>query len=208
MDWIAHHFVHFFGVQAIVEDLHGLPPTRALEETRDQVHRALQEFEAEVRSLEKAKLQRGHLRAMELNSRYVIQDSFRLKFLRAEFFDTTKAVVRYCSNLNMLLHFYGDFALKRQLYMEDLGKTVLSYFRRGAIQVLPTRDRSGRRIMTVVGGFGEGYTPEIHAKLMLYLNGIVSDDIHTQKRGVALVIRPCKLLLSEDDKKDLRNSYL
>ena len=68
-------------------------------------------------------LKRGHIYGTTiLKSNYITSNEFRLKFLRCEFFDITKACIRYCKNLNFVYELFGDVALLRPLQMHDLSK--------------------------------------------------------------------------------------
>ena len=78
-----------------------------------------------------------------------------MQFLRAERFDTAKAAVRYCSCLNFLQTYFGDYALERELYLSDLNAEDMAMLKSGHIQLLPgQRDRFGRRIVAFVGEVG------------------------------------------------------
>ena len=87
---------------------------------------------------------------------YAIDDpAFRLRFLRAELFDVRKAVVRYCNYLNLVHELWGSVALDREVSLSDLDRSESALFRKGYFQLLPFRDRSGRRVVTLLGGMGE-----------------------------------------------------
>ena len=56
--------------------------------------------------------------------------------------------------LDMVSELFGDFALRRQIQMSDFSREEMQVFRVGHQQLLPYRDRSGRRIFALVGGVG------------------------------------------------------
>jgi hypothetical protein len=81
------------------------------------------------------------------NLSYIHGDDFRLRFLRCDLFDVPRAARRLVTYLDMLLELFGDYALRRPICLSDFSKEELRHMRKGMIQVLPYRDRSGRRIM-------------------------------------------------------------
>ena len=86
---------------------------------------------------------------------YAFDDpTFRLRFLRAELFNVRNAVVRYCNYLNFVHELWGSVALEREISLSDLDRQENILFRKGYYQLLPFRDRSGRRIITILGGMG------------------------------------------------------
>jgi hypothetical protein len=94
-------------------------------------------------------------RAQTLPGSYVNDVDFRLRFLRCEEFDAPRAAARMVGFLDLLLEYFGLDALTRPVKLSDLSKKELDILREGqTMQCLPFRDRSGRRILTVVGDFG------------------------------------------------------
>ena len=95
-------------------------------------------------------------RAVQLNSQYVLgNQKFWLAFLRAEVFDIQKAALRYTRHLDILLKYFGDFALMRPIYFDDLGPVDLAGTQRGWVQLLSRRDVTGRRIVKLGGSDSE-----------------------------------------------------
>lgn len=91
---------------------------------------------------------------------YAIDDpAFRLRFLRCELFNVHKAVVRYCYYLNFVHELWGSVALEREIKLSDFNRPESKLFRKGFFQVLPFRDRSGRRIVTILGGMDPEVNP-------------------------------------------------
>ena len=84
-----------------------------------------------------------------MNSQYVlgIHQKFWLAFLRAEVFDIEKAALRYTRHLDILFKYFGDFALMRPIYFDDLGPADLEGTQNGWVQLLSRRDVAGRRIL-------------------------------------------------------------
>ena len=149
---------------AVEEKIHGVMPEPE-EETPEMIHAILTEFETilintymtsppnnpEIAAYHLAVRQQFHYVTSPSNER------LRLRFVRAEQYDIEKAVERFLLYLNMSLEFYGPDALQRPLQVEDLtynpntGRReatsgALKYLKTGAVQVLPGRDRAGRRV--------------------------------------------------------------
>lgn len=139
---------------AIEEEIHGVS-CMAPEETPEFLDDALEKFDFELTRIDR-KL--GYDRAQVLLEEipkgqprsYIHARGYKLRFLRSELFDARKAAKRYVKYLDVIFELYGDIALKRPIRMTDLNREEMSFLRKGYNQVLPVRDRSGRRIMCVV----------------------------------------------------------
>jgi hypothetical protein len=83
---------------------------------------------------------------------YVNCIEFRLMYLRCEFFDVKKTAKRLVQALDFLLENFGSYALERKIKLSDFTKEELNGMRKGFIQLLPSRDRGGRRITVVFPG--------------------------------------------------------
>jgi hypothetical protein len=83
------------------------------------------------------------------NLSYIHGDDFKLRFLRCDLFDVKKAAKRLVTYLDLLVEIFGAYALKRPICLTDFSKEELRHMRKGLIQMLPYRDRSGRRIIIV-----------------------------------------------------------
>lgn len=81
---------------------------------------------------------------------YVNTTEFRLRFLRAELFQTKKAAERMVKYLALLYETFGLVALRRPIRFSDLTKVEQEFLRGGDYQLLPYRDRSGRRVACIV----------------------------------------------------------
>ena len=77
---------------------------------------------------------------------------FRLRFLRSKLFDAEAAARVLVNYLDVAVDLYGEYVLERPIRMSDFTDEELQIFRRGNLQMLPYRDRSGRRIIVAVGG--------------------------------------------------------
>ena len=87
------------------------------------------------------------------HSTYVNTLDFRLRFLRAELFDAKKAAKRLVNFLEMVMELYdgNEELLRRPIGLNDLkSKEEKDYLKLGNHQLLPFRDRSGRRVVAMV----------------------------------------------------------
>lgn len=149
--------------QDIEDEIHGFF-TKKPQETAEMIHESLLLMRQEVDRIPPINRQ-AYFRAMLMNRNtvdnvtpLVLTPEYGLKFLRAELFDARKAAVRYCKWLELLFEYYGDCGLMRQLYLSDLGTEELKFLKAGHIQLLPSRDRMGRRILAFVGSVGKGFS--------------------------------------------------
>lgn len=125
-----------------------------------------------------------------LGSRYIISNMFLLKFLRAAYYDFTNAALRYFRYLDLLYFFFGDVGLSRQISLTDLTKRELQYLKKGQMQLLSSRDKSGRRIYAFSGYDMPTYNIREKYRVNIYLVDVMSDDITTQKLGCVSVNAP------------------
>jgi len=121
---------------------------------------------------------------------YVNTEEFRLKFLRCEFFDIEAAATRLLNYLELLVELYGPYALTREIQLSDFTKQEIQILRAGYQQLWPFRDRSGRRILSIVGNLAMEFDPTLRAKAYFYFWMIASNDIESQQKGVVFLVWP------------------
>jgi hypothetical protein len=94
------------------------------------------------------KLRLFYEHARQINPDYVDSPSFWLQFLRAEYFDAPNAALRLCRFLAGKVEFFGLDALARPIALdEDFDVDDIAWLKTGIIQILPSRDRSGRAVL-------------------------------------------------------------
>jgi hypothetical protein len=135
----------------IQEEIHGVN-SMAVPETPSVVEAAQTDLKMEINSLPVADRAAYDRAVSLLNSQYIQSKDFCLKFLRAELFDTKKAAMRLTMHVGLLQEFFGDVGLLRPLRWDDLSKGEHDSIREGRLQVLPSRDRSGRLITVFLHG--------------------------------------------------------
>ena len=85
--------------------------------------------------------------AMNQNSGYVHDKTFRLKFLRAEHFDTKKAANRMAMYFQEKRQLFGLDKLTKEIELSDLNEYDLQSLHLGFLQILPRPDHANRKIL-------------------------------------------------------------
>jgi len=136
---------------AIEDEIHGVS-CMAIEETPHLLEHSLIDFESELHKINPKpaydRAQQLLLESYRESSRcYINEKNFRLRFLRCELFDVRKAAKRFIRYLDFIAEVYGEYALQRPICMDDFNREEMSFLKKGECQLLPYRDRSGRKII-------------------------------------------------------------
>ncbi len=123
---------------------------------------------------------------------YVNTKEFRLRFLRCELFDVSKAALRLVRFLDLVLDLFGDYALQRPIRLTDFSKYELKHIRKGRYQFLPYRDRggiAGRRVLCVFPDEEwELIPPYLRNKILIYHTWVAGNDIDVQREGLIFLV--------------------
>jgi hypothetical protein len=154
--------------EQITEEIHGVH-SMAIPESSDLISRSLacleqaiaskvqlaqQQHLSEHKSSSSQKIP-AFLEVQRLGAMFLYQPSFRLKFLRATLFDAALAADRLLGFLQLVRDLLGLEALiKLPLLLNQFAFDEHGLLREGAFQILPGRDRVGRRITAIVNDFG------------------------------------------------------
>jgi hypothetical protein len=132
--------------ERIHEEIHGVQ-SRAVEESPKFVLQKLDELDRALEYLpDKEKL--AYSEAIRFRSIYVTDDEkLRLPMLRAEVFDVKKAAIRLCRFMDFVKDLYGHEALMRPVTINDFNSEDVNLMKQGIFQMIPGRDRTGRRVM-------------------------------------------------------------
>ncbi len=183
--------LNFSDRNAISEEIHGVR-CLAPEETPELISQALVELQRQLDmmpykpSYDKAQAFARHPETAKTS--YVNTVDFRLKFLRCELFDASKAAIRLVKYLDLMVEMYGLFALQRKILLTDFSKHELQIMRAGFFQLFPFRDRSGRRVMCIVGNMGIQYDPFVRV-------GFAS-RVARVGATISLILFVCKMFFS------------
>lgn len=199
-DLIAQDFnkLSFHDRNAINEEMHGvssLSPEETPKMLADAVHRLSREIDA-IRhkpAYDKSQQWNSNSSVMGIDctqsiydynvdtlsagthSTYVNTIEFRLRFLRADLFDAKKAATRLVKFLEMVMELYcgNDELLRRPIGLNDLkSKAEKDYLKLGNHQLLPFRDRSGRRVIAMVPDMNEIPCIRLRVSINILINQI------------------------------------
>ena len=123
------------------EEIHGVG--RVEDETPESV---AEQLDAMDQHLRKISPKDAYDEAYKICPEYVEGRKLRLMFLRAEYFDAKKAAIRLVKFMEGKLELFGKNCLARPLQISDLDKDALAFFKKGFLQILPVRDRTGRAV--------------------------------------------------------------
>mmetsp|Transcript_25679 Transcript_25679/g.60785 ORF Transcript_25679/g.60785 Transcript_25679/m.60785 type:complete len:636 (+) Transcript_25679:208-2115(+) len=191
---------------AVEEKIHGVMPEPE-EESPEEIHAILTEFETILVNTYMASPPNNpelaaYRLAINQQFQYVTSPAngrLRLRFVWAEQYDIEKAVKRFLLHLNMSLEMYGPDALQRPLQVEDLtynpntGRReatsgALKYLKAGAVQVLPGRDRAGRRVFYHdIGPKGQTVYDEIKASFFIFTVVTEEESFDRKNRGYVYI---------------------
>ena len=146
---------------AISEEIHGVSCLTP-EETPELVNKSLDELEYEIGLLPAhetkmytlSQTRYGRKNSSKKGGSYVNDVNFRVRFLRCELYDAARAAYKLVNYLESACDLFGEYALRRPIRLSDFNEEELQVFRTGNLQLLPFRDRSGRRIVAGVEGLG------------------------------------------------------
>ena len=115
----------------------------------------------------------GRKNSSEKGGSYVNDSEFRLRFLRCVLFDARMAAQRLVSFLAIICDLFGEYALKRPILLSDFTEEELHIFRMGNLQLLPFRDRSGRRIIAGVEGLAIQFDSNLRVCIVFFVQCFV-----------------------------------
>ena len=120
-------------------DVHGVRDE--IQETPELLEKSLTKLE---KKLKKVKNKSAYDEAKQMDSEYVMDNDFRLKFLRADRFDSKQAALRLARHFQAKLELFGKEKLVSNITQDDLDTNSLCVLNYGYPQLLPLRDRAGR----------------------------------------------------------------
>jgi len=182
------------------EEIHGVR-CLAPEETPRFVEDSLRKLATELDEVIPDSQKRAYLQSQQrpASAAYVNSREFRLLFLRCELFDCHKAAERMARVCDCLLNLFGRYALERPIKLSDFTNAELKVIRKGRFQIMPFRDRSGRRITILFPG-GETLKEkanndrtdinvrELQNKIFIYMSYVVGRDVESARRGAVVLV--------------------
>jgi hypothetical protein len=128
-----------------LNDIHGIVSAREM--APEFVASRLDDLEWE---LDHHKTGTAYEAAAEMSEEYISNRAFRLQFLRAHNFDARTAARRIIEYFEGKRSLFGKEKLTKDITLEDLDEDDLATLKSGYLQLLPMKDRSGRRILGVM----------------------------------------------------------
>ncbi len=140
----------------VFEEIHGVAPLPEQEYSKASLRKSLDLLSE---ALDKITVKPAYDEAQRMAREekvhtFVNNDSFRLKFLRAEQFDPQLAAERMVRNLHLLYRYIGPKGLQRPIVLSDLDEISIEVMKTGSFQLLQSRDQVGRRIGVRIGPLG------------------------------------------------------
>lgn len=200
--------VSFQNRNKIQEEIHGVS-NACPEETPEMVVQSLEGLDKELDAIQEKEI---YDKVSPFS--YLYTKKYRLMFLRCDLFNAKKAAQRMVNFAEYMFNLYGTMdILERPLRLSDLkkgdrGKEVMESLKSGHSQLLPFRDRSGRKIWAshsdaMLWEFAVRVsckhtwknTPTVHLtrrilqeKCIVYLMLAAGDDEETQRKGFVWIM--------------------
>lgn len=183
----------------IQEETHGVR-CMAVEETPRLVEDSLSKLVIELDENIPNAQKRAYLLSQQrpASKAFVNSRDFRMRFLRCELFDYKLAAERVVRVCDSLLNLFGWYALERPVRLSDFSNAELKVIRKGRIQPLPFRDRSGRRITVLFPGGDflkkrlmsdqNSSARVLQIKIFMYMSWVYGTDVDEQRRGCVFMV--------------------
>ena len=129
--------------EEVFEGIHGV--SGLIDESPELVASRLAELESEIA---KIRCRDAYIAATSKDSSYTSSRALRLKFLRAETFDSKRAAARLVGFFERKLEAFGPDPLARDILISDLNEEDQICLQSGLMTLVPEKDTAGRGIMT------------------------------------------------------------
>jgi hypothetical protein len=129
--------------EKVYEDLHGV--SGLVHESPELVAFCLAELDL---GIVRTRHRDAYTAAASRDPSYTSSRTLRLKFLRAENFDSRKAAARLVGFFERKLELFGPDPLARDLLISDLNEEDQKCLQSGLMTLVPEKDKAGRGIMT------------------------------------------------------------
>eukprot|EP00934_Nitzschia_sp_Nitz4_P004714 Nitzschia sp. Nitz4//scaffold148_size54725//36020//37576//NITZ4_006662-RA/size54725-processed-gene-0.24-mRNA-1//-1//CDS//3329536760//4704//frame0 len=169
------------------EELHGVDDV--IDEAPDYVKERLESMQMEIDRIQ-VKPAYGIATGLPGGEEYLHRPDICLMFLRAEYFHPRKAAVRMLGYLECKHTYFGESCLTRNITYNDLDEDDISYLKEAEMQILPTRDRSGRAVYCGLNKVhGRNYKSPINVlRCLMYVMQTLGDNVESQKRGAVGIL--------------------
>jgi predicted house-cleaning noncanonical NTP pyrophosphatase (MazG superfamily) len=133
-----------------------------IEEVPEFVAQCLEEFNSQLLLLKSSRQPwaEAYNLAESRDPLYVNSPKIRLRFLRTERFDAKKAATRFVLYFDFKKDLFGETKLCKDITYNDLGEEDIKALKKGFLQDLPARDRSGRAVLCIFPSHFDFKEPE------------------------------------------------
>ncbi|CAJ1956503.1 unnamed protein product [Cylindrotheca closterium] len=177
--------------ETMLEEVNGIAHSDPEEPSR--LNACLEELDNHLKTLKEGTV---YEQAERMDSAYVSNRAFRLKFLRAKRYTTPEGETRYDPKRasELIINFFqtkqtlfGSEKLTKDITLNDLTPEDREGIARGSLQVLPNRDMGGRHVVINFRGFAKFHSlkSEVRAKYYTFMSIMESEE--AQKAGVVLI---------------------
>jgi hypothetical protein len=175
--------------ESINEEIHGVDVRNAVfKESPELLRNSFDEFDIELQKLRQRCVALDRCQRLFGERSYLNTEEVRIMFLRCDLFDCKKAASRMADYAELILEIFGDFALQRRPYLTDLTDLELRILGAGCYQVLPGRDRAGRRILgNLAFDAPKEYGVLSRLRVSFYVIMSVLEDVETQRKGAVAI---------------------
>jgi hypothetical protein len=141
--------------QKALYDLHAVMNMEDLRPPSPEIQRSLlQQVQRIIREELPDSDKEIYEQALQMDSSYVLDDKFVLKFLRTDGWDPKRAAVRLVKHFKVKLELFPLDLLCRDITQDDLDPQTLAVLYHEQILDLPLRDMAGRIITVLIPGPG------------------------------------------------------
>ena len=171
--------------ESINEEIHGIDVRNAgVKETTELLHKSFHQLDVELQKLRPGCVAFDRCQRLYGSETYLNTEELRIMFLRCDLFDCKKAASRLCDYADLMLEIFGDFALLRRPWLTDLTELEMRILEAGGYQVLPGRDRAGRRILgNLAFDAPEEFGVLSRLRVSVYIVISFLEDVETQRKG-------------------------
>ncbi|CAJ1939496.1 unnamed protein product [Cylindrotheca closterium] len=162
-------------------DIHGVSQPK--DESPDLIQSSLMEMETAMKELANRE---AYDLAKSMDPHYVMNDEFRLKFLRADLFNAKKAAIRLCRHFQLKMDLFGADKLALDITQDDLGKEEMDVLYSGYGRILPQHDQTGRLVNVLIAN-PDHPTEAILRRAFYTATTVQSEDSEAQRRGTVTI---------------------
>lgn len=173
----------YYDVHGVSEEIQETPEMIA--ESIDLLRQELMKGEQGM-SAASADDEKAYNKAMAMDSSYVQDPKFLIRFLRADLFNIPAAAVRVKRFFGVKMDLFGPDLLVKDITQDDLGDDTMYTLYNGGAHCLPFRDRGGR-VTVLHFAHPDSLPVQAIMRKTFYVGMVLYEDEETQKKGHVIV---------------------